>query len=65
MSMSKQTTNYNEIFIKKFKELCQQANISPREVRKLLHLPNNYVNLLGAVRIADFFKVNISDLIKK
>ena len=65
MSMSKQTTNYNEIFIKKFKELCQNANISPREVRKLLHLPNNYVNLLGAVRIADFFKVNISDLIKK
>jgi len=58
----KQKFEQREIFKEKFRELCKKHNITLLEVLRKLELPRNYVTLLGLVRIATFFEVNISSL---
>lgn len=57
------TSKQNAIFKQNFKKLCQENRVKPAEVLKMLELPSNYVTVLGVVRIATYFKVNISSLL--
>ena len=46
-----------------FKWLCKVNNISHQYVLNELRLPKNYRNLLGTLRIANYFEVSLDRLL--